>query len=85
MYRTSDPVGDYERAPTMVQTAIAPDALIYVGALSLVVAALVVACHLYRIFGRHGGRAVFDADDKLLLVYFYAVIVVFTATALLSG
>ena len=49
----------------------------------MVVAALVVACHLYRIFGRNGGRAVFEADDKLILAYFYAVIVVFTAAALL--
>lgn len=82
MYRTSDPVSDYERAPSMVQTAIAPEALIYVGALSLVVAAVVVACHLYRMFARHDGRAVFDADDKLLLAYFYGVVGVFAVAAL---
>ena len=83
MYRAYNFIGDQERAGSAVQTAVVPEALIYVGTLSLTMAVLVVLCHLYRTFTRRDGRAVFVADDKLILVYFYAVVIVFVAVAAL--
>lgn len=80
MLRT-DSFEDYEPAASVVHTAVAPEALISVGTLSVTMAVIVVSCHLYRIFVRDDGRAVFDADDKLILTYFYAVILVFGAVA----
>jgi hypothetical protein len=79
MYRTSDPVEEYEPAASLTESAMAPDALIVVGSLSLVMATLIVSCHVYQIFQRQGARPVFGADDKLVLTYFYAVIVIFVA------
>lgn len=81
MYRTSDPIEDYEPAASVVNSALAPEALISVGALSVMMAGIVVACHLYGLIARHRHGTVFDADDKLLLTYFYAVIVIFVAVA----
>lgn len=75
---------EFEHTTSLVQTAIAPQALICVGAMSLVMATLVVLCHLYRTFAWRDGQAVFEADDKLLLTYFYAVIVVFVAGLVLG-
>lgn len=77
----TDSAENYEHAASLVRTTVAPEALIVVGILGVTMAVLVVSCHLYRTFARHEGQAVFEADDKLILTYFYAVIVLFGAIA----
>jgi hypothetical protein len=81
MYRAPEATEDYEPAGSLVASAIVPDALIAVGVLSLIMAVLVVSCHLYRLFARRDAHPVFVADDKLILTYFYGLIIVFAAVA----
>ena len=67
----------------MLETAIAPTALVSIGAVSLIFSTIIVGCHLVSMFRR--GGAVFKQNDPLLLVFFYAVVVVFLAVALVNG
>lgn len=65
----------------MLDTAFAPEALVSVGALSLVFSVIVVGCHLVTVFQR-SNAVVFKQDEPLLLLFFYAVVVVFLALVL---
>jgi hypothetical protein len=71
---------EIEPARSVLDTAIAPQALICVGGLSLVFSTIVVGCHLVSTLRR--GSAVFKQDDPLSLLFFYVVVVVFLAVAL---
>lgn len=78
MYRTADPVEEYEQAAPVIHTAVASEALISVGAISITMAVIVVSCHLYRQFSQKN-KPIFQTDDKLILLFFYSVVFLFGA------
>jgi hypothetical protein len=67
-----------------VSNAFEPQALIAVGAISLTMSVLVVVAHLWKLFFAREPTAMFDANDPLLLVFFYAVVVIFAAVTILD-
>jgi len=67
----------------VLESVVAPEALVAVGALSLIFSAIVVGCHLVAVF-RRGNAVVFKQDEPLLLVFFYSVVVAFLAIVLVT-
>lgn len=76
-YRTDTDIEEYERGPPIWETAFAPDALIVVGTISLLISAFVVLSHLCNTFFGREGDNVFRTDSPPLLAFFYTVIVIF--------
>lgn len=74
---------EIEPAGSVLDAAVAPEALVSVGALSLIFSTIVVACHLAAVF-RRGNAVVFKQDEPLLLIFFYSVVIVFLAIMLAS-
>ena len=74
---------EIEPARSVLETAIAPTALVSIGAISLIFSTIIVGCHLVSTFRR--GGTIFKQNDPLLLVFFYAVVMVFLAVSLANG